>query len=306
MALRDRFDRLTAKAIEAMPRQLAQESVHLDCKLLGKAELADDDKRNLARAISGFANSEGGIILWGVEAKRNNEGIDCVISSPGIAKVRLALSRLVELTPEAVDPPVDGVEHRAITRRAASRGFLATLVPPSDGGPHMAKLGLNRYYKRNGTSFLTMEHYDIADMFGRRQRPVLKIAWRVELGGGGPRIIVGLENTGRGAASAPFLSLRLDKGPFACSQWGLTGGGAEGMRRRPTPSRGYHTTYAEGADFVIHPGVLLDVMAFAMPSTPQARALLTEDVKIEFAFCANGVPLQKGTFIVPLKAVLYL
>ena len=29
-----------------------------------------DDRRNLSKAISGFGNSEGGVIIWGVECYR--------------------------------------------------------------------------------------------------------------------------------------------------------------------------------------------------------------------------------------------
>jgi hypothetical protein len=37
----------------------------------------------------------------------------------------------------------------------------------------MAKLGEDRYYKRSGDSFYKMEHFDLEDMFGRRQKPNL-------------------------------------------------------------------------------------------------------------------------------------
>jgi hypothetical protein len=39
----------------------------------------------------------------------------------------------------------------------------------------MAKLGEDRYYKRSGDSFYRMEHFDLEDMFGRRQKPQLAI-----------------------------------------------------------------------------------------------------------------------------------
>ena len=39
-----------------------------------RASLGDSDKRNLREAISGFGNSEGGLIVWGVET-RTNSGI---------------------------------------------------------------------------------------------------------------------------------------------------------------------------------------------------------------------------------------
>jgi hypothetical protein len=37
----------------------------------------------------------------------------------------------------------------------------------------MAKFGDDRYYKRSGDSFYRMEHFDLEDMFGRRQKPNL-------------------------------------------------------------------------------------------------------------------------------------
>lgn len=39
----------------------------------------------------------------------------------------------------------------------------------------MALLGEQRYSKRSGDSFYQMEHFDLEDMFGRRQRPALQM-----------------------------------------------------------------------------------------------------------------------------------
>jgi hypothetical protein len=33
--------------------------------------LADEDSKNLCKAISGFANSSGGVIVWGVDCRRD-------------------------------------------------------------------------------------------------------------------------------------------------------------------------------------------------------------------------------------------
>jgi hypothetical protein len=52
---------------------------------------------------------------------------------------------------------------------------VATFVPETDGGPFMALFGEQRYYKRSGDSFYQMEHFDLEDMFGRRQKPNLEM-----------------------------------------------------------------------------------------------------------------------------------
>jgi hypothetical protein len=178
MNLADTFDNLTAAEIAEFIRLGQEEHLHLDFKTVSNANLrGSDDKRNLAKCLSGFANSSGGIILWGVDARKNAQGIDCALGAAEITPVRLFLSRLNELTGEAVSPIVDGIRHRAI-ETSPDRGFAATLIPESASGPYMAKLGEDRYYKRSGDSFYKMEHFDLEDMFGRRQKPRLLILIR--------------------------------------------------------------------------------------------------------------------------------
>jgi hypothetical protein len=37
----------------------------------------------LAKMLSGFANAAGGLILWGVTARKNERQIDCISKFPG-------------------------------------------------------------------------------------------------------------------------------------------------------------------------------------------------------------------------------
>jgi len=175
MSLTQTFERLDANEIAEFIRLGQEENLHLDFKTVGNANLrGGDDKRNFAKCLSGFANSNGGIIIWGVDARKNAQDIDCAGAAAEIAPIRLFLSRLNELTGEAVSPVIDGIQHKHI-ETMQNKGFAVTLVPESNSGPYMAKLGEDRYYKRSGDSFYRMEHFDLEDMFGRRQKPHLQI-----------------------------------------------------------------------------------------------------------------------------------
>ena len=78
MSLEDEFESLDVDAINAFIRERQEEHLYLDFKLANQADLNRDDRKNLAKALSGFANSSGGIIIWGVEANdKNADGIDC-------------------------------------------------------------------------------------------------------------------------------------------------------------------------------------------------------------------------------------
>ena len=48
------------------------EHFHVDFKTKNRpaqSSLSEPDKKNLAKAISGFANSGGGVLIWGIEDK---------------------------------------------------------------------------------------------------------------------------------------------------------------------------------------------------------------------------------------------
>jgi hypothetical protein len=65
----------------------------------------------------------------------------------------------------------------------------------------MARAGDGRYYKRSGDSFSRMEHYDLADMFGRRQKPRLHFSAEAEPAEGDiEKITLFLQNDGRALA----------------------------------------------------------------------------------------------------------
>ena len=62
--------------IQQTVERKAEEGLHLDFKQKTDNELpalSDDDRANLAKAISGFANTDGGLVIWGVKAKANNK-----------------------------------------------------------------------------------------------------------------------------------------------------------------------------------------------------------------------------------------
>ena len=201
MTLADQFDGVTLDDIAQMIAQGQEEHLQLDFKTVRAAHIDRDDRKRLAKYLSGFANSSGGLVIWGVVARKNDHGVDCATASEEISPLGLFLTQLNNFTGQAVSPMVDGVRHRII-ETAADRGYAITLVPESISGPHMAKLGEDRYWKRSGDSFYKMEHFDLEDMFGRRQKPDLQIipALMEGLGDERERVTFRLLNTGRAMA----------------------------------------------------------------------------------------------------------
>lgn len=293
MDLHTQFEALTVEQIETWISAGKEEHLTLEFKSVKSSSLrSTDDKRNLSRSISGFANSSGGLTVWGVLTERSKEKPDVASESKHIDDLKEFLSRLNSLTGEAVQPTVDGIRHRAL-ETSANSGYAVTLVPESDSGPHMAKLGENRYFKRSGDSFYPMEHFDIQDMFGRRKRPSLTLHTHVRRSGHRTGVIIGITNEGRGTAFAPYLGFSPPK-PFRLSQYGVDGNGNEGLPRLVSRGLGYRHRFGGTTAVVIHPGTTLEVASIDLGIPAPENVELPESIDIPFELTAQDMQLQEG------------
>jgi Putative DNA-binding domain len=281
MALAEEFDALDLNGIRQYVQTQQEEDVYLEFKTARTTDLSHaDDRKNLAKALSGFGNSSGGLLVWGIEAGKNADQIDCATRTAEIAQVRLFVTRLNALTGQAVSPIVEGVCHKTIVS-GGDAGFAVTLVPESDSGPHMAKCREDRYYKRRGDSFYRMEHYDVEDMFGRRRKPRLELTTRLEGRGANTEIIIGIKNVGRGTARAPYLAFNATA-PFQTAPYGLDGNGNNGL---PKLHYGQSLKYRYGSTsgIVIHPDTIHEVTRVRLPGyNPRPEMLPNVDIVIDY------------------------
>jgi hypothetical protein len=310
------FAALDTAAIDAFVAEAQEEHLLLDFKRVARDDLSrDDDKRNLAKALSGFANSAGGLIVWGVDARKDAEGVDRAVGTEPIPNAARFVSRLNELTGELVTPLVDGVRHRAIPLAASgASGYAVSLIPPSDAGPHMAKGPEHRYYKRSGDSFYKMEHFDLEDMFGRRRRPRLVLEHRVVPTGTGSsggavehqgRLVLSLRNAGRGVARAPYLEVATS-GEYRMHRFGIDGNGFEGLPRLRHAGEPNVVRYGADASAVIHAGVSLDVAAVAVAAVvPYGGAVRTPPpLALTYTVAAEDVQAATGRLDVAGEGIL--
>lgn len=301
MHLRDLYASLQLDHLNEFVETGREEDLQLDFKTVSRSDLAaKDDRRSLARALSGFANSSGGLVVWGIDARKlTPDGPDCARDLCPIADARLFVNRLNEFTGSFVRPLVDGVQHRAI-QTSGTEGYAVTLVPESDSGPHMALGGEGRYFKRSGDRFYPLEHFDLEDMFGRRRRPKLELRFRVRpkgsttTAGGGTyykgQVVITAHNIGRGSARALYLGLSVNP-PYSLTRLGLDGNGSEALVRLPYGDTPQTWKLAAPPHLVIHPGTSHDIAAIDV----QAQiGRVPANVMVRYEYAAEDVPLQEG------------
>lgn len=296
MELLATFDALSLPVLQDYVARRQEENLQLDFKTLAEPNMErGEDKRHLAQMLSAFSNSSGGLIIWGVDARPNDDGVDCAVELREIPRVALLLTRLNELDGVAVNPIISGVRHRIILAAPGSaNGFAVTLVPESETGPHMAKMGEDRYYKRSGHKRYRMEHFDIADMFGRRARPRLQLTARPRSNGN--EIIFGLMNTGRAVARAPYLAIGCPV-PFHRSPYGIDGNRNETIKMLVADNPAPPWRYPASADFVIHPSVTLEIGCLTRENN--VTPLADEGVRIAYGIACEGMQLVEGELLVP-------
>jgi len=168
----NKIDFLTALAEGASPYF---EEQWLEFKCAPNIE-ADDVKKNWSKALSGFANTGSGLLIWGIKAatdpatKVDRASSTCLVDNPERLK-----SRLRELQNRAADPPVLGVIVEPFTN-AAGKGFVVCLIPESEHRPHRAEYIENKpFYIRAASSFELAPISMLKAMFYPRARPYLRV-----------------------------------------------------------------------------------------------------------------------------------
>src|SRR5215470_399492 len=158
------------------------EDLYLDFKVKDPRQIAvtANDQRSLAKAVSGFGNSDGGLLVWGVEAKKkaaDPESPDVASELKPIEKVSAFHATLNDLIRGATKPVVPGVvNYRVYEDRNEDRGYVIMVVRPGDHPPYRAEYdNNNHFYKRAGSQFYPMEPYDLRDVVFRRSYPKVEV-----------------------------------------------------------------------------------------------------------------------------------
>lgn len=217
----DRIKQRGAAEVHEMITAQVVEELFLDYKVsstkLPARRLDDDDKKNLAKAISGFGNSEGGLIVWGVNCRQTSSGD--VPSAAVPVSNPTALKTLFDGAVGGLTLPAHAsVENFAALNSGAADGFVISYVPRGLSVPYQTVVPKEEYYIRAGSSFQPTPHGVLAGMFGRAPQPI--VAPLITFGGGQvvqnvpPSIRLMLQvflvNQGRGLAEDIFCIVEGD------------------------------------------------------------------------------------------------
>ncbi|UCV00718.1 helix-turn-helix domain-containing protein [Acidovorax radicis] len=168
----DLFWKLETGGVDAIERMIAErhnEEAFLDFKQSSDSgagtKLHDNDRKILGKAFSGFGNTEGGLIVWGI-GTGSSRGSDAACERKPLENAVRFAGWIDDAVSGLTTPSMTGVRSHPI-RTGENAGYVATLVPHSQGAPHHSVID-GTYYFRSGSSFKPVPHVILAGMFGRR------------------------------------------------------------------------------------------------------------------------------------------
>ncbi len=162
-------------AIEDIVARKESEKFFIDFKLTqkddysGQRTLFESDKKNLAKAISGFGNSEGGLIIWGIDASGSSD--DYAKSIRLIKNIDNFKSLLESFISLLTVPAHKNVESFLVKKsKNDTNGIAITVIPKGNERPYQC-INDYKYYMRAGDSFVPVPHGVLQGMFGQTPQP---------------------------------------------------------------------------------------------------------------------------------------
>jgi hypothetical protein len=269
--------------------------------VLPGVRLSDDDRKNLAKAIAGFANSEGGVVVWGVDRRHTDEGD--VPTGPVPIGAPLALKTLFDGAIGGLTLPAhSGVENFAALD-GTGKGFVITHVPTGLNVPYQTLYPKQQYYIRAGSAFQPTPHSVLAGMFGRVPQPdvVPLVAFRDGQATENNTalllsFLVTFINKGRGLAEDIFCTLEHAL-PDGCSLVTYR----QGYEREWSNVRDGRTctTIVIGKEAMLPPGAELQVMTLKLYVNGTGKG----DLSFSLAVGSRNGPGAAQTVLIPGQVV---
>lgn len=123
-----------------------------------------NNKEDITKEVSSFANSNGGLIILGVEEKDENG--HNVPNEIVWGKADLSKEKLESVLTSNIQPSIVGVRIFLIRNQNGEVIFLID-IPQSDNRPHISSD--YRYYRRQNFQKLPMQHFEVVEQIRRNE-----------------------------------------------------------------------------------------------------------------------------------------
>jgi len=200
----------TKQRLEQMIADGVEENLLLDYKGPDSLAKTDGKKTEVTKDVSSFANSSGGVLIYGIAEFDDEPRKHLPARLAPIQRNEISKEWLDQVI-QSIQPRIDGVVIHPVTISEADNTVCYIVEVPQSHTAHMARD--HRYHKRHNFTTVQMEDYEVRDVMNRTTHPKIlaSIFANKRAGGYKPEgvIMVKLENVGRVLARHFMVELEL-------------------------------------------------------------------------------------------------
>jgi hypothetical protein len=132
-------------------------------------------RQHLAEAVSGFSNTSGGVVIWGISTtKHSHSGLDVLTQLEPVGNVGSLAANIDRATPTIAYPTIRLVPSRVVRQKKSdTRGVVVTYIPPNAGDPVQNVLD-KKFYLRTIDGFVEMPYEVLKRMFAGSSAPDIR------------------------------------------------------------------------------------------------------------------------------------
>jgi len=162
-------DSYTAEDIQGLIDNRVEESINLEFKESGSLGSTDSKKKEISKDVSSFANSSGGIIIYGLGEENHSAASLSFIDGNEYTK-----EWLEHVINTNIYRRIGGLQIFPVRfNRDINETVYVVKIPQSNLSPHMARD--KRYYKRHNFESVPMEENEVRTLYNQTNRTELNI-----------------------------------------------------------------------------------------------------------------------------------
>ena len=168
----------TLDRINQMITDGIEESNQLDYKGAGALAKTDRKRNEISKDVSAFANSNGGVIIYGVREFDDKDNSHLPEKIDAIKRTDITKEWLEQIISTKIQPKIDGIEITPIEVSKENNTVIYIVDIPKSNTAHQASG--HKYYKRYNFESVAMEDYEIRDVMSRGAYPNMTLEFEIE------------------------------------------------------------------------------------------------------------------------------